>query len=312
MRRFSVATFAVLISFISAAEAGVLVDPSALDAKTLALHGEYIAKARTQHAAAFDVLQKLRADLPRLDSQKRGRFLSLSKMLRPLAQKAPWVLVNELAGNGAPQGDLSASAWQGWRVSLVEALGMTRNAALAPMLRATVAKFRGDAHVMRASIVALARLGDNADVDLLVKAATSEKNTPAIQLNALGEHRRVKMAQTIVKLLDGNKWSNAEKRALLHALGKIGNAWAWKTSAIKRTGEGAEVRGIAAKKLLEVFLNDRESSVRKRAGKSFILVSAPNSPALFKAARLSSPKDGPAIDALDKLAASYGKSALRQ
>ena len=206
MNRYSLTTIAVLLSFIGTANAGVLLDPSTLDAKTLAAHGKAIAKTRIQHGRAFAVLQQIRADLPQLDNQKRGRFLSLSKTLRQLAEKAPWVLVDELAGNGAPRGNLSETAWQGWqgwqgwRVSLVEALGMTRNAAVAPMLRAALGQDHGDAQVTRATIVALARLGDNADIERLVKAATLEKNSPAVQLNALGEHRRLKMAQRLVRL----------------------------------------------------------------------------------------------------------------
>lgn len=308
MNRYSLTTAAALLSLAGTANAGVLLDPSALDAITLASHGKSIATTRTQHSRAFAILQQFRADLPRLDSQKRGRFLSLSKMLRPLAEKAPWVLVDELAGSGAPQGDLSATAWQGWRVSLVEALGMTRNAAIAPMLRAAVGQFHGDAQVTRATIVALARLGDNTDVERLVKAATLEKNDPAVQLNALGEHRRLKMAQRLIELWRNTKWNNAERRALAHALGKIGNAWAWKTSAISRSGEGTAVRNLAAGKLLELYLSDADSSVRNRAGKSFLLVSAPMSPALFQAARLRSPEGSAAIDAL---ALRYGKSKLR-
>ena len=127
-----VAVLAALVGglFGAAAEAstrgGVLLTPGHLAPQARAQLLTDIEVAKTAHPETFEALRQIRAELPQLDAQKRGRLVPLTPALKALGVEAVPALLHELAVDAEPRGDLTDDAWLAWRTGVVEALERRR------------------------------------------------------------------------------------------------------------------------------------------------------------------------------------------
>jgi HEAT repeat protein len=288
--------------------AGVVLQAEDLSPSPRKAFRSAISQAKIARPELFRELAALRRALPGLAASKRGRVLSLTQQLVSAGPALRHALVDELAFAGAGQGDLSAVAWQGWRMSVIEALGRLRRPELAPILRAALAKMPADQVVRRASIAALARLGDLADVPQLIRAATASDSDTALLLSALGECRRTQMVEEMIALWQQPRWSLAARFALLKGLAALGNAWAWRTPVVRQSGEENAVRSLVASTLVTIFAKATDAALRERAAKSVLIVGWGATPGLIDKAALSYSER---LSELSDLALRFSRSPVR-
>jgi hypothetical protein len=258
-----------------AAPRGVALAPAELGSGARGRLHAQIKQARRQHPRAFEAVAELRSQLPRLARRQRGRMPTLVRPLRALGSPALMPMLNELAFEARPRGDLSDRAWRGWRVSLLEAVGRLRDRRAAPVLWAILESGAApDPAVRRAAAVALGRLGDEATARRLSRTVLRQDRELALALvPALGECRRASTARALGAALRQASARRHEQLALrlVRALGEVGNAWAWKTPALSRGGEGEATRGAAMRALVASY-PDLDSAAREAALKALALV----------------------------------------
>jgi len=198
---------AALFGTTGAGAAGALVGPSELapaDAKALEA---LVAQARGTEAASFAARDALRAELPRLDAQKRGPYAPLSRPLKDLGPRSVPALLEAIAldaGLGrqapvpaSPPAGLSESAWLAWRVGLLEAVGSHRDPASAPVLRAVLERPSLEAPVLRAAAAAYGKLGTSDAVRLLGQLAQGGDARAEAALYGLGHARTPRSAELL-------------------------------------------------------------------------------------------------------------------
>lgn len=284
---------------------GIGVQARHLKAKDrMALKAE-VAKARGQNAAVFAKV----AEAPKLaieaDQMKRGRVASIMLPLQALGKDALFPMLEMLALDGPTRGKMTDSTWTTLRVGLIEAVGLIRDTRATPVLNAILDR-ENDFEVMRAAAEALGRIGDDASAKKLARLATTNNPKQAAVVSALGECRRTVAASALAKLI--NTKDEAQLLIVAKSLGAVGNAWAWQTPDVAKTGEGAQVRGIAARALMRMFL-DNTGYVRSKAERALLVVNDPSTPSLIAAAKQSANADqARALDALStKLAQNPAK-----
>jgi HEAT repeat protein len=281
-----------------AATRGVLISPAALAAVDREQLQRELLRARRDHAPAFAALRALRQALPRLAQKQRGRVVNAVLPLRSLGAAGALPMLAELAVDAAPRGALSARAWQGWRVSLLEALGSLRDARALPVLEAIFRNSERDAAVLRAAARALGRLGSSRATAALVGALrTTDALRRLAAVAGLGECRNPDAARALAALLRARDQDRALQRAIIAALGDVGNAWAWRTPQLARTGQGDAVRRLALEALVAAYpgLSD---DAREAAAKALLLVGHEDSAKVIAAAAERRPAAQAAFDAL--------------
>ncbi len=280
----------------SAAE-GVWVGPSLLAAEDRAALVQAIGAARTDKPAAFETLARLREDMPALDAQKRGRYVPVAAILKGLGKDALLPMLNELAIEAKPRGDMPADAWHAWRVGLVEAVGSLRDGRAAPVLFAVVDAPEMSTDLVRAAASALGKLGTDAAAQRLVALAKKEGPKQKGVLAGMGDCRRRVVAEALASALLAHP--DAETATIVaRSLGDVGSAWAWKTPVIAASGEESVVRAAAAEALVASYLR-YEGEARVAIGKAVLMVDHASTPSLAEAQKRGArPGDQAALDAL--------------
>ncbi|MDI1483110.1 HEAT repeat domain-containing protein [Polyangium sp. y55x31] len=276
---------------------GVWIGPDRITAQDRAALVQAIGVARKENPAAFDTLARLREDMPALDAQKRGRYVPVAAILKGLGKDALLPMLNELAVDAKPRGDMNDDAWHAWRVGLVEAVGSLRDGRAAPVLFALIDVTEMDTDLVRAAASALGKLGTDAAAQKLVALAKKEGPKQKGVLAGMGDCRRLVAAEALASALSAHP--NAETAILVaRSLGDVGSAWAWKTPIIAASGEEESVRRTAAQALVESYLR-YEGEARTVITKAVLMVDHPSTPALVEAAKRSArPGDQAALDAL--------------
>ncbi|MDC3959396.1 hypothetical protein KEG38_36415 [Polyangium jinanense] len=289
----------LLSAFTGAASAaeGVWIGPDRIAAQDRATLVQAIGVARKENPAAFDTLARLREDMPALDAQKRGRYVPVAAILKGLGKDALLPMLNELAVEAKPRGDMPDDAWHAWRVGLVEAVGALRDGRAAPVLFAVIDVTEMDTDLVRAAASALGKLGTDAAARKLVEMAKKEGPKQKGVLAGMGDCRRLVVAEALASTLRARP--DAETAILVaRSLGDVGSAWAWKTPIIAASGEEDAVRAAAAQALVDSYLR-YEGEARTAITKAVLMVDHPSTPALVEAAKRSArPGDQPALDAL--------------
>jgi len=252
-----------------------------------------ISQARAKQPTTFRAVAGLRSRLPSIAARQRGRLVTV---VLPLRSLGPAALLPMLASLDQPRGALTSRAWRGWRVSLLEAVGSLRDARSRPLLEAILSRAAEDPVVWRGAARALARLGDERALKTLL-GLTKDRARLHLLVPALGECRRLRCTRALAELLRQTEDRALAARALA-ALGQTGNAWAWKTPAVARSGEGEATRRTAVEALVEAYPT-LDASARDTAVKAVALVGHPRTGAIIAAARARS--EGPAAEALDEL-----------
>jgi len=253
-----------------------------------------ISQARAKQPTTFRAVAGLRSRLPSIAARQRGRLVTV---VLPLRSLGPAALLPMLASLDQPRGALTSRAWRGWRVSLLEAVGSLRDARSRPLLEAILSRAAEDPVVWRGAARALARLGDERALKTLL-GLTKDRTRLHDLVPALGECRRLRCTRALAALLRQAGGDRALAARAVAALGQTGNAWAWKTPAVARSGEGEATRRTAVEALVEAYPT-LDASARDTAVKAVALVGHPRTGAIIAAARARS--EGPAAEALDEL-----------
>lgn len=246
-----------------------------------------VQKARAQNAAVFAKV----AEAPKLaveaDQASRGRAASITLPLHALGKDALFPMLEMLALDGPARGKMNDTSWTTLRVGLIEAVGLVRDTRATPVLAAILDR-ESDFEVVRAAAEALGRIGDDASAKKLARLATTNNPKQAAVVSALGECRRTVAANALAKLTSSS--DEAQLLAVVKSLGTVGNAWAWETPDVSKTGEGLQVRAIAARALMGVFVKST-GYVRSKAERALLVVNDPATPSLIAAARQGASAD---------------------
>ncbi|EYF00958.1 hypothetical protein [Chondromyces apiculatus] len=287
---------------------GALLAPSRLAPAERTRLTADIAAARAAHPEAFKALAEVRRQLPALDESRRGRMASVTPLLKRLGADALYPMLDQLAVEGGARGELTETAWLTWRVSLLEATGMLRDARTAPVLTAILDAPATDFEVMREAASALGKLGTDAAATKLTALAATEGPKQAAVLAGMGACRRHAVARALAASVAKTS-DQATLRHVVHALGDVGSAWAWKTPVISASGEETATRAEAAKALVSAFVA-HDGEVRRAAATAILVVDDPSTPALIQASRQNASPE--TLAALDTLARRFAASPLRR
>jgi len=274
---------------------GIGVQSKHLKAKDRVALKADVAKARLANASVFTKV----AEAPKLaieaDQLKRGRAASITLPLSALGKDALFPMLEMLALDGPSRGAMNDSSWTTLRVGLIEAVGLIRDTRATPVLNAILDR-ENDFEVVRAAAEALGRVGDDASAKKLARLAVTNNPKQAAVVSALGECRRTTAANALAKLTSTT--DEAQLLTVVKSLGTVGNAWAWQTPDIAKTGEGAQVRAVAARALMGVFVKNG-GYMRSKAARAILVVNDPATPALIAAAKQGANADvSRALDAL--------------
>jgi hypothetical protein len=220
-------------------------------------------------------------------------------------------MVEELAFEATPRGELTDSAWTAWRAGLVEAIGTWRDPRTEPVLRAVLDGDDTDSLLIRVAAEAVGRLGTDAGAARLVELASTPGPKQAAVLAGMGGCRRVVAVDALTRALAANP--DAETAvAIVKSLGTAGNWGAWSTPALDPLrGEEEAVRSKAARALVDAFTT-WDGHVRRAASNALMVVDWAGTPALIAEARATAGADPVVLDALDALAARFAKNPARR
>jgi len=260
-----------------AAPRGVATSPGELSRPARARLVRLVQREQRARPKAFAAVARLRAMLPALERRKRarGRLLSVARPLRALGRAGYGPMLRELAVRAAPRGAMPERAWRGWRVSLLEALGSLRDARSAPVLEAILKGKDRDPALLRAAAVALGRLGSDSAARTLIRLARAPDADLAVLVPALGQCRRLVAARALAAMLRKAGKRPSRDALVVAALGQVGNAWAWQTPAVTRSGEGEATRKLASEALVSAY-PALDAATQKKAVKALKLVGHPS------------------------------------
>jgi HEAT repeat protein len=267
-----------------------------------------IAKARAANPTIFKRTRALAATVDKADQRKRGPYASMTRFFFALGKPAVLPMLELLAVSGPARGKLTDTAWTSLRVSLIEAVGMHRDPIAVPVLEA-ILDHESEYFVVRAAAEALGRIGTDDSAHKLLGLALRSGPKQMAVLSALGDCRRPVVTEALAELLRQPADATTTRLAL-RALGTNGNAWAWKTPALAKTGEESAVRSTAAKALVAAYARLEDKDLRLTAQKAVLLVDHPDTPALIEAEKIGASPETRA--ALAALAAKLAKSPLHK
>lgn len=291
----------------AAAAPGVVLDKNQLAPTARQSLTREIGKARAKHPKLFAQVAQAPDMAKEADDSKRGPYGTITLALRALGPEAVPAMLEMLAIDGPTRGKLSDTAWTTLQVGLIEAVGLHRDPRSRPVLMAIVDK-KTDFQVVRAAAEALGRLGDDASAKFLAARVKRPGLKQLAILGGIGECRRVVAAQALASVAAKTPKDPMTAQSVLKALGAIGSAWAWETPEVKKSGEGAKVRAIAAKALLLAFVG-YDGELRKKAETALLLVDDPSTPQLIASAKRGA---SPAlVGALDALAQRFANNPVR-
>jgi hypothetical protein len=300
MKRF-VPILALLAVWISAGSAratsGVVLSSEALPVIVKARLESDVRRARAERPQAFLELRELYKRLPELDRRKRGRLAPVAQLLAGLGHGALLPMLEMLALDAPARADLTDSAWRALRVGLIDATGRLRDARARPIFEAILDGSESDELVVSTAAEALGRLGDDAAAKKLVLLAGTPGPKQKAVLGGMGDCRRLSIASALADELARTK-SAETAEIVVRSLGRVGNAWAWRTPAVlKYSSEESEIRATAARALLAAFVR-YEGRVRQAASNALLVVDDPKTLERIAAARRQVPQVAPALDAL--------------
>lgn len=275
---------------------GAVVDAALLSAEARAALEAEVAAARTRAPVSFQRFEQIRAKAPTLDARKRGRLAPMTPLLRAAGPELLLPMLEEIALRSPGKGEWTDTAWRAWRVSMLEAVGALRDPRARPVLEAIVRHGADDARVLRAGALALALYDDDRAATVLATEAGRVRPDRAAIVEAMGSCRRPAVVTALRSLL-ASAQDAALTRAALEALGRVGDAWAWKALPAERRADEQSIRRAAAEALVEAFVA-HDGRLRDTAGKAVLAVAAPETPDLLQRARQASPAHAAEIDAL--------------
>lgn len=286
--------------------AGAIIGDTDLPAGARASLSEQIALARKANPGPFAAVASVRANVAKMDAQKRGRMAPVSLVLKPIGDAAVLPLIEQAAFVG-DRGDLSDSAWLAWQVGVIDAIGNLRDTRALPVLEAAL-KRHSDAQLVRATAAALGKLGTEPAAKVLLDAARDSARAEAVRA-AMGNCRRLIIAQALAAFADAERDERAAA-SLAKALGEVGNAWAWATPAVRDAAPAEEgaVRDVAATALVRLFVRF-EGPARQAASNALLVVDSPTTRTAIEDAAREAPAETKV--ALTELTARFNRNPAR-
>lgn len=287
-----------------AADGGAVIDR--LPATVAAELRRDIEEARAVDPRPFLRVSEIVHAAPIADAQSQGGKATIALTLAKLGPSGLMPMLEMLAYG--PPTDLPHAAVRAIRRDLIEAVGLLRQPRALPVLGAILDDATEDDDTTTSAAEATARLGTDEAATRLIGALDDANYRPdraCAILGGMGECRRLRVAESIVAHLQSTP-EEATARVAARSLGRIGNAWAWKT-AVDRTEE-ASVRETAARALVDAFVR-RGGDARTAADNALMVVDDPHTPALIAEARKNASPD--TMKALDALALRFANNPSR-
>ncbi len=301
---FGIAVAFALVGAASSAHAAPPALATRIPSARLAELKTDIAKARATDAKTFTIVNSIIQRAPEADARARGRKAATALTLAQLGPSALLPMLETLAVD-APQG-LTAEQAKSVRRDVIEAVGLLRDAKALPVLGAILDDASEDVETTRTVTEAVARIGtDEAATRILTALDASTGDRSRAIVSAMGDCRRIRVTQALAgRLRSAN--DDATVRVASKALGRAGNAWAWKTLADR--SEESRIRQTAAAALVEAFVK-HDGEGRQAASNALMVVDAPETATLISdAKRGASPE---LVKALDALAARFARNPSR-
>ena len=287
---------------------GAVITPDKLVVAERSALEQAIAAERKTKPASFERLAQLRQEIPTLDADKRGRAVPVAPILKAMGKEALLPMLNELAFDSRGRGDLTDSAWNAWRVGLVEAVGFLRDGRSSSVLIAILDGADADFDLIRAASGALGKLGTDAAAQKLVTMARQKNPKQLAVLAGMGHCRRTATVNELATMLLAQPDAQTAT-TIAHALGDAGSAWAWKTPIVNASGEENAVRSAAVKALVTSYLR-YDGTTRSSIAKAVLMVDHADTLVLIAAQKKSAQPDQRV--ALDDLAARFQTSPLHR
>jgi HEAT repeat protein len=287
MKRFAFAVAAVALAVASSAHAVPVKMSTSLEGEIL--------KARQVDPAPFIHVSAIVSQAPLAHEKARARHAPVAQQLARLGPAATLPMLEKLS---TEQPALV-------RRDLIEAVGLLADARAVPVLTAVLADASEDAETTRTTAEALARIGtDEAAHHLVSTLSAASGDRARANVLGMGELRKLRVTEAIAAR--ARTGDDAMVRAAARALGRAGNAWAWKTVADR--SEEQKIRETAARALLDAFVA-HEGETRDAASNALMVVDASITPGLIAQARAAASPSTQA--ALDALAARFAKNPSR-
>jgi hypothetical protein len=312
MRRFFLvaAMFVLAATGARAGDAGGFASVSSLDSAARARLASSIAAAHARDPGVFATVRDVVAHADALDHHKQGRFFPMAPLLRGAVRGHPGAAMALLEPLLAPERfaiPRSASARVALRAGLLEAAGDRRDPAAAPVFRAVLAGGT-ELYEVRAAAEALGKLGDDRDVALLSRLATTPGPKQDAVIAGLGSCRRAAAARALASVVAQGKTGMAAKR-LLRSLSAMGSAWAVATPRAAPPAEIPAIRETTARAALAMFVTARDADLRAEAGSALLVIDAQGTARWIADARRTASPDLAA--ALDGLARRFSRGPTR-
>ncbi|MBI5533297.1 MAG: hypothetical protein HY898_11310 [Deltaproteobacteria bacterium] len=298
----------VLLVTTAAQADGVLVRTQQIPAASRTALAVRIQAAHKQHPEWFNGVRQVRARAAELDAHKRGRLAPLSPLFKALGRNALLPMVEMMAFEATPRGDLNDTAWRALQGGLLEAVGDLRDPSVRSVLVAVLDGPETDEVVVRAAASALGKLADTSDADKLIALARTPGAKHKAVLAGMGDCRRSAVATALGDMLAAHP-DEPTARVIVRSLGSVGSAWAWKTPDVAtHADEQAAVRATAARALVSAF-SGYEGDVRTAASNALMMVDDPSTPSLIATARQGA--SAPLAAELDRLAERFARNPTR-
>lgn len=299
----AIATSVARADMAAASPSGAQAAAFRLPAQPFAELRRDVARARAGDARSFAIVSDLVTLAPAANAQARARRAPVALYLAKLGPPALMPMLEMLAID--PPRGVSAEDAPAVRLDLIEAVGLLRDPRGLPVLSAILDDPTEDEDVTRTSSEAIARIGTDEAASKLVSAlATAPEGRTRAIVAGMAECRRLRVTEAIAERL---RTAGDEPMALAaaRALGRAGNAWAWRTKSER--SEEARIRETAARALVDAFVR-RKGEARTAAANALLVVDAPLTPALISEAKKTASLE--TIQALDSLTARLAKSPL--
>ena len=278
-----------------ASAGGIAVEPSALGAERVKLEAS-VQKARAQNPKAFEAVRDVKGHRPEHYRNNRNPYPTASRELRGLGPAALLPMLEALALDAPPRGDLTDAEWDALAIGMMEAVGVLRDTRARPVLHAAFAAKGLRPAVLSATARALGRLGGDPELALLVKHAKAGDPLELHAVEGLGQARRLESAKHLAARLADSKDADVSRMAA-RSLGILGSSWAWRALGPSAEKTGLEVRRVCADALAKGMAR-QSTKIRTTLAESILMVQHPDTVALLGAAR---PAKGSAAQAIDAL-----------
>lgn len=289
------------------AQGGMAAEPVQIDASTRTSLAKDIEAAKAAHPEAFEAVKNVQGHKPEVYQKARNPIPVVGRELRRLGPSALLPMLEALAFEAPARGGATDQEWTALTVGMLEAVGVLRDPRSGPVLRAIFEGGKANAEVLRAAAVGMGQLCGDAELSVLIKRSAAGDALRAPAIAGLGNCRREAGAKHLAGLLRAAK-DEASGELLAKALGRVASSWAWKSMGPAAEKEGAKVREVAAKALVDGFVR-LGGAARAEIGRALLMTEHKPAAELLAKAR-------PSVDAqtaadIDALSAKLSRIAKR-